>query len=55
MKTYPRKTITNEKIRIAGKTNMVELVEEEYENFPDDADFKSAYASRKVEVLKSPA
>jgi len=48
MKMYPKKTITTEKIRIVEKTNMVELIEEEYESFPDDAEFQSEFANRKA-------
>lgn len=42
------KDITREKIRIAEKTNMIELMEDEYDSFPDDEEFKAEYAKKKV-------
>jgi translation initiation factor 3 subunit E len=47
MSIYSQKVLTKEKIKIVAPTNMIELVEDEYEKFPDDADFQSEYAIRK--------
>lgn len=39
--------ITKEKIRSVNKTNMTELVEEEYQRFPDDAELQAEYKIQK--------
>lgn len=48
MKIYDLKLITKEKINSVVKTNMTELVEDEYvnliKNYPDDAEVKQEYA-----------
>lgn len=51
MKIYPTKAVTKEKIRIAESTNMVELLEEEYESIPDDEEFQQEYNNRKVKEI----
>ena len=47
MSIYPQKVLTKQKIAIVEPTNMIELVEDEYEKFPDDTDFQKEYAVRK--------
>eukprot|EP01038_Epipyxis_sp_PR26KG_P006043 gene6043-8320_t len=48
---YDPKLITKEKIRSVERTNMTELVEDEYERFPNDKEFQAEYAVRQP-VLK---
>ena len=47
MNIYDSKTITKEKINIIEKTNMTELVEDEYEKFPNDSEFQNEYKIKK--------
>lgn len=48
IKLYDPKKITIEKIRAVERTNMIELVEEEYERYPQDADLQQEYNARKT-------
>jgi hypothetical protein len=45
---YPSKHTAKEKIRIAEKTNMLDVLEEEYESLPDDPEMQKEYANIKV-------
>ena len=45
---YPTKHTAKEKIRIAEKTNMLDVLEEEYESLPDDPEMQKEYANIKV-------
>lgn len=42
-----KKALTQLKIKVVEPTNMVELVEDEYEKFPEDAEFQKEYKERK--------
>ena len=48
MNIYSKKVLTTEKIKIVEPTNMIELIEDEYEKFPEDADFQTEYTARKA-------
>jgi translation initiation factor 3 subunit E len=45
--THDIKIITKEKIRSVEKTNMKELVDDEYDKFPEDKEFQAEYALKK--------
>lgn len=47
MKVHDPKVITREKIKTVTQTNMTELVEDEFERYPDDAEFQKDYATQK--------
>lgn len=47
MEVYEPKVITKEKIKSIERTNMTELVEDEYEKFPNDKELQAEYAARK--------
>lgn len=58
-KLYDAKEITKEKINAIKSTNMLSLIEDEYEKFTDDAEMKSAFEAyksqmeeRKTEIFK---
>lgn len=44
---YDPKKVTLEKIRVVERTNMLELVEMEYERYPDDAAMQAEYIAKK--------
>ena len=44
---YDGKVITKEKIKLLSKTNMVDLLEDEYVNHQDDAEFAAEFAVQK--------
>ena len=50
VKLYDAKDITNEKITSVLKTNMIEVVEDEYQKFADDKEMSAAYAAQKDEM-----
>jgi len=43
---YDAKTITKEKIRTLGKTNLIDLIEDEYARFPDDDELQKEFKER---------
>lgn len=43
---YDAKTVTKEKIRTLDKTNLVDVIEEEYARFPDDDEFQKEFRER---------
>jgi len=43
---YDAKTITKEKIRTLGKTNLIDLIEDEYARFPDDDELQKEFKDR---------
>ena len=47
---YDPKVITKEKIKGIERTNMTELIEDEYEKFPNDAEFQAEYVARKQDL-----
>lgn len=47
LQIYDGKLITKEKIRSVNRTNMTELVEDEYLRFPDDKDLQAEYVLQK--------
>jgi adenine-specific DNA methylase len=48
MNIYSKKVLTTEKIKIVEPTNMIELIEDEYEKFPEDTEFQTEYTARKT-------
>lgn len=50
VKLYDAKDITKEKITSILKTNMIELVEDEYAKFEGDSEMSTAYAAQKDEM-----
>lgn len=52
MEIYDPKLITKEKINTVNRTNMAELVDDEYEQFPNDEEFQAEYAVQKPILLK---
>lgn len=52
MGTHDAKVVTKEKIKIIGVTNMTELVEDEYERYPDDKELAAEYATQKSILSK---
>jgi len=47
VKLYDSKTVTKEKIKLLGRTNMVDLLEDEYEAAKEDPEFAAEYALEK--------
>jgi hypothetical protein len=47
LEVYDAKLITKEKIRSVNRTNMTELVEDEYLRFPEDAELQAEFALQK--------
>lgn len=50
VKLYDEKVITKQKIKVIKKTNMLELLEDEYLKFPDDEELKSEYETLQLTV-----
>lgn len=48
--SYDLRTVTAEKIRAVSSTNMVELIEDEYEKMADDPEFSAEYAARRAQL-----
>jgi hypothetical protein len=44
---YDSKIITKQKIQMILKTNLIDLVEEEYSRYPDDNDFQNEFNALK--------
>ena len=45
---YDAKVITKEKIKTLNKTNLIDVIEDEYTKYPDDAELQKEFNAQKV-------